>query len=40
MLLVLEPPLESVTLAQRVKGLASGMGKPIWGVLNKGTPKR
>jgi len=34
-LLVVEPSLESVTLAERVKGLASGMGKPIWAVLNK-----
>lgn len=34
-LLVVEPSLESVTLAERVKGLASGLGKPVWAVLNK-----
>jgi len=34
-LLVVEPSLESMTLAERVKELASGVGKPIWAVLNK-----
>jgi len=36
-LLVVEPSLESITLAERVKGLASGMGKRIWAVINKVT---
>lgn len=34
-LLVVEPSRESITLAERVKGLAAGMEKSIWVVLNK-----
>lgn len=34
-LLVVEPSLESITLAGRVKSLASGMEKKVWAVLNK-----
>jgi len=34
-LLVVEPSLESITLAERVKGLAAGMEKKVRAVLNK-----
>jgi CO dehydrogenase maturation factor len=34
-LLVVEPSLESITLAGRVKDLAGGIKKEVWAVLNK-----
>jgi len=34
-LLVVEPSLESITLAERVKSLAGGINKNVWAVLNK-----
>lgn len=35
-LIVVEPPLESVNVAQKIHGLASGIGiKNVWAVLNK-----
>jgi CO dehydrogenase nickel-insertion accessory protein CooC1 len=34
--LVVEPPLESVEVAQKIHDLASGIGiKNVWGILNK-----
>ena len=36
-LLVVEPSLESMNLAERVKSLAAGMEKKVWAVLNKVT---
>lgn len=33
--LVVEPSLESITLAEKVKELTSGLSKPLWAVLNK-----
>ena len=34
-LLVVEPSFESLTVAEKIKGLASGMNKPVFAVLNK-----
>jgi len=34
-LLVVEPSLESITLAEKIRGLATGMEKRVWAVLNK-----
>jgi len=34
-LLVVEPSFESLTVAEKIKGLASGMNKPVSAVLNK-----
>jgi len=34
-LLIVEPSLESITLAERVKSIAGGIGKNVWAVLNK-----
>lgn len=34
-LLVIEPSLESITLAERIKALAGQIKKDVWGVLNK-----
>lgn len=36
-LLVVEPSLESITLAERIKHLAAGIEKNVWAVLNKTT---
>lgn len=34
-LLVVEPSFESITVAEKIKGIASGMDKPVVAVLNK-----
>jgi len=34
-LLVVEPSMESISLAERIQTLAAGMGKSLWAVLNK-----
>ena len=34
-LIVVEPSLESITLAERIRGLAGGIKKDLWAVLNK-----
>lgn len=36
-LLVVEPSMESIRLAAKIRELAQGMGKPVWAVLNKVT---